>query len=271
MKNDKAGDRHKSYEAQTTQQRAMPGIPLIARLDGKAFHTYCANMTKPFDPNMQLCMKETTKYLIEQSHAFVGYTQSDEISLMWFVEPNTNQEFPFLGKYQKLMSVLAGQASAKFALEAQKYFKKPQIPSFDCRVWQVPNKQEAISYFLWREDDATRNAVQMAASNYYSPKEKFKKNTSELIEMLHQKGIMFADYPNHFKRGIVMQRKNHTKLLTQEDVDLLPEKAKLTMKVGKEITRSNVVVHDIPVLRQIANLEAFLFSKEDPITKQPKD
>lgn len=85
---DALGDRCKRFEAAEAGRRAMPGIPLLARLDGRAFHTFTRGLNRPFDERFGRCMVETARTLVDNLHALVAYTQSDEITLIWWVPAN---------------------------------------------------------------------------------------------------------------------------------------------------------------------------------------
>lgn len=206
MSTDALGDRQKEYERRY-ESTAMNYVPLLARIDGRAFHSFTKGLNRPYDENLSKLMVETTKFLVDEMVANIGYTQSDEISLIWFQKTYQSQ-FPFGGRIQKLSSVLASLASAFFNKLLPSFLpaKSEQVPVFDARVWQVPSLDEAVNYFLWRERDAIRNSILMATSSVYSHLEMQNKNTSELQEMLFQKGINYNDYPYFFKRGTWVRR-----------------------------------------------------------------
>ena len=107
---DSLGDRIKSYEELSTSRQLMPNCPVYARIDGRAFHTFCRGLEKPFSRAFIEVMKETCKFLVEETNACIGYVQSDEISLGW----ENIDKAPFGGRVQKLESNLASLASAKF-------------------------------------------------------------------------------------------------------------------------------------------------------------
>ena len=134
-------------------------------------------------------------------------TQSDEISLMWYAEDFKSQLF-FAGKKQKMVSTLAAMATAKFMQEVLWAFPErfDSLPTFDARVFQLPNKEEAMNCFLWRVKDAVKNSISMAASCHYSHKELMNKNSSQKIEMLYNNGILWQDYPMYFKNGTFVKR-----------------------------------------------------------------
>src|SRR4029079_6986806 len=102
------GDRVKKYRQAEASRRAMRGTPLLARLDGRAFHTFTRDLRRPYDEGMSRCMIETTRTLVREANALVGYTQSDEITLAWYEPSQSPSDYEFDGRFQKLASVLAG-------------------------------------------------------------------------------------------------------------------------------------------------------------------
>lgn len=223
---DALGDRMKTYEMAEAGRCAMKGIPLLARLDGRAFHTFTKGLKRPYDERMSRCMIDTMKYLVGETHAKIGYVQSDEITLLWHVESDEVGEYMFGGRFQKLTSVLAGLASAYFARLASKLMpeKDNMLPIFDCRVWQVPNKAEAANAFYWRELDATKNAISMAAHAYFSHRSLQGLTGNQKQEKLFvEKGINFNDYPAFFKRGTYAKRVLVDRVLDAETLAKIPE------------------------------------------------
>ena len=168
----------------------MPMIPVLARIDGRSFTTFTAGLKKPYDERLSRLMIDTTKFLVKETNARCGYTQSDEISLVWLAE-DPNKEMFFGGKLAKMTSVFGSLATAYFnkLLPERIPEKSHLLPVFDNRVWEVPAEFEASNYFLWREQDASRNSVQGAARTLFTHPECFNKDNSELQEMLFSKGI----------------------------------------------------------------------------------
>lgn len=123
-----------------------------------------------------------------------------------------------------MVSDLAGMCSVFFNRELPKYLpeKSDKMPRFDARVWNVPTLDEAVNTFLWREQDATKNSITMAASNYYSHNFLMGKNGSEKQELLFQKGINWNDYPDFFKKGSYIQRKRVSTKFTANELEKLP-------------------------------------------------
>ena len=251
---DDLGDRMKMYEGIETERMLIPRLPIYARLDGKCFSKLSRNMQRPFCDRFSRMMIDTTKYLVEETHAIIGYTQSDEISLCWhFPEPKSEPLFG--GKFQKLHSILAGMASAKFT----DLIKYPAV--FDCRIFNLPTLDECANAFLWRELDATKNAISMAASCYFSPKQLHGKDGKEKQEMLFQgHAINFNDYPAFFKRGTFVRRVNEERELTAEELARIPEKHRPTGK----IMRSKIVEVPMPKFVTVANRVGVIFHGEEP-------
>src|SRR4051794_20634453 len=205
MRKDDFGDRMKAYEAAETERYFMPLLPIYARIDGRSLSGFTSGLDRPYDLRITRAMVETVKFLVEETHARIGYTQSDEISLVW-QQDRYDSEVLFGGKVQKLVSVLAALASVRFnhaclAEDGLRERAEKMMPTFDCRVFQLPNRTEAANAFLWREKDATKNAVSMAARSFYPHKQLHGKSSSEMQEMIFQKGRNFNDYPTFFKRG----------------------------------------------------------------------
>jgi tRNA(His) guanylyltransferase len=248
------GDRIKSYEAVSTSRRAFKGQPLIARLDGKSFHAYCRGMKRPFDGRLSSLMIKLMAELVDRFGATVGYTQSDEITLVWLSETDSISELVFGGRHQKLDSLLAGYSSSFFALEASRVFpeKEHLIPHFDCRSFVVPNVQEAYHCVLWRQQDATKNAISMAAQSVFSHKELQNKNSATMIGMLQGRGIEFDEYPEFFKRGTFAHRVKEERVLSEAELLKIPELHRPTGPV----LRSFIDISDIAL--NVAGVEALL-------------
>ena len=176
---DDFGDRMKVYE-QAGAGRLMPLLPACARLDGKCFSGYTKGMDRPYDAEFIEAMQHLTEALVHTTNACIGYTQSDEISLVWHSEEYKSQIF-MDGRIQKMVSLLAAECSTTFNMlvgSSMSLMEKTRHKRaiFDCRVWNVPNRVEAANVILWREQDATRNSIQMAAQAQFSHKQLHKKN-----------------------------------------------------------------------------------------------
>ena len=204
---DSLGNRMKDYEA-CFDYRLPQRCPMILRVDGKTFHTMTKKWEceKPFDSNLYMAMRATMFSLCEFiSGATMGYMQSDEISIVVRDDTTVNTQ-PFLDKrIQKLCSVIASKASVSFndAMRYSPKFDGEQYDSalFDCRVFIVP-EYEIQNYMVWRQQDATRNSVQMLAQSLYSHKELQGKKNAELQEMCFKKGKNWNDCETWQKRGV---------------------------------------------------------------------
>ncbi len=254
------------YESAEAGRRFMPLIPIVARIDGRNFSTFTKGMDRPYDKSMADMMVETTKFLVEETNADIGYTQSDEISLAWHTTEIRSQVW-FDGRIMKMTSQLAAQATLKFNRLVQERYLSfySRMPTFDARVWQVPNRTEAANMFVWREWDATKNSITMAASHYYSHTELQGKNGADKQEMLFQKGVNWNDYPPFFKRGTYVQRRSTKKAFSAEEIEKLPPKHAARTNPQLEIVRSEVVVLDLPPITTITNREQVFFAGAAPV------
>lgn len=264
--NDALGDRQKWYESRYTNDQFLPYVPVLARVDGRAFHTFTKGLERPYCKELSRLMIETTKYLVQETNARCGYTQSDEISLVWLAEDWESEIF-FAAKLQKMNSVLASMTSVYFNRFLPKYLpvKKDEMPLFDCRVFQVPTEFEATNCFIWREQDATRNSLQMAARAYFSHQELHNKGSSELHEMLFQKGINWNDYPRFFKRGTYVRRRVVDRPFSAEELSALPEKHNLRRNPDLQIRRTVVMEEDFAPLTHLQNRDEVILHGADPI------
>jgi tRNA(His) guanylyltransferase len=197
-------------------------IPVIMRLDGKAFHTYTRGLDKPFDEGLIEDMQETTKYLCKNIQgAKCAYVQSDEISILITDYDKLGTDAWFDYNVQKMTSISASLATGIFnqirTIRALKEFSEDggwgalidacdfidssvTLANFDSRVFNIP-KEEVPNYFLARQKDAVKNSISMLAQSLYSHKELDKKNSNELQEMCFQKGHNWNDLHFSKKRG----------------------------------------------------------------------
>jgi tRNA(His) 5'-end guanylyltransferase len=203
MKFDELDARMRVYET-AHDLCVLPGLSMVARLDGRGF----TRLTKevhpfeaPFDARFRDMMLETTEHLITGSgfNIVYGYTQSDEISLLFAPEANG-----FGRKLRKLHSILSGEASARFSLLLG------AVGVFDCRVSQLPSLDDVVDYFRWRNEDAHRNALN--AHGYWLLRKQGRSagEATEAMkglsvagknELLFRNGVNFNDLPLWQKRG----------------------------------------------------------------------
>ena len=256
MKKDSLGDRMKQYEG-IPKTSLMRRNPVIIRIDGKAFHTFTRGFERPFDDILIESMQETMKYLCENIQgAKLGYTQSDEISLLLTDYENINTTAWFDYEIQKMCSIAASMATLAFnrAFEERiegldfdwsmgveginsdylstlyKALKKGAM--FDARCFSIP-KEEVCNYFLWRQNDCVRNSIQMVAQANFSHKQLQNKSCDELQEMLWQeKNINWNDFETVKKRGSCCTK---TGKHTVVDMKTGEQKDRLIWEIDKDI------------------------------------
>lgn len=252
-KRDELGDRMKDYERHETGRRFLPMLPVYARIDGRGFSKFTNGMDRPFDQRMTDAMIETTRYLVKETNALIGYVQSDEISLAWKAPDYTGSIF-FDGKVTKMTSVLAGMATAAFGRAIRGWVPyEDRFPAFDARVLQMPLDYEVANMFLWRAIDARKNAVSMATRAHYSAKQMHGQKRAAMLDMLDKKGVDYDAYPTAFREGTFLRR-----IVTE-----LPNES------GTETyMRSKVDVITMPPFQKVANRTEVIFSAADPILLQ---
>ena len=221
---DELGTRMKEFYEGVPKTRLVRRMPVAIRLDGKAFHTFTRGFEKPFDEVLGKSMRETMKYLCENIQGCVlGYTQSDEITLILVDYQNLNSCAWFDYEVQKMCSIAASMATMafnKFFTKNVNYFEMTHEyddtineycttlvnaaekgAMFDARVFNIP-KEEVCNLIYWRQLDATRNSIQMVGQANFSHKELQNKSCNMIQEMLFaEKGINWNDYPTYLKRG----------------------------------------------------------------------
>ena len=221
---DELGTRMKEFYESVPKTRLVRRMPVAIRLDGKAFHTFTRGFQKPFDEVLGRAMRETMKYLCENIQGCVlGYTQSDEITLILVDYQNLNSCAWFDYEVQKMCSIAASMATMafnKFFTKNVNYFEMTHEHDdtineycttlvnaaekgamFDARCFNIP-KEEVCNLIYWRQLDATRNSIQMVGQANFSHKELQNKSCNMIQEMLFaEKGINWNDYPTYLKRG----------------------------------------------------------------------
>lgn len=224
---DDLGMRMKTFYEQIPKMKLMRRCPVMIRIDGKAFHTFTRRFQKPFDEVLIKSMQETTKYLCENIQGCVlGYTQSDEISLVLVDYQKLETSAWFDYEIQKMVSVSASMATMafqKFFAKNVKQFEK-EYPEktellnvyqtamekgamFDSRVFNIP-KEEVTNCIYWRQLDATRNSIQMVGQANFSHSQLHGKTCNNIQDMLMlEKNINWNDFPVHQKRGTCVIKK----------------------------------------------------------------
>ena len=239
---DDLGKRMKEYYEQVPKTRLIRRMPVAIRIDGKAFHTLTKGFDKPFDDVLIKTMQETTKYLCENIQGCVlGYTQSDEITLILVDYKTLDTSAWFDYEVQKMCSVSASMATMAFnkifAENCQEWFNNVPIEDlenkesyvdrlfnaysaafekgamFDARVFNIP-KEEVTNLIYWRQLDATRNSIQMVGQSCFSHKELQGKSCNMIQDMLlTQKDINWNNFPCHQRRGTCVIRQDMIKLV----------------------------------------------------------
>ena len=230
MLRDALGDRMKEFYENRSKTKLTRKMPVIIRLDGCHFHTFTRGFKKPFDELLIKTMQATMKYLCENIQGCVlGYTQSDEITLILVDYKKLTSSAWFDYEVQKICSITASMATMAFNNIFSKYVKKFDLElayndngidteenrklweiykkalnkgaMFDARCFNIP-KEEVTNLVYWRQLDASRNSIQMVGQANFLHKELKNKSCNDIQDMLMtQKGINWNDLPTYQKRG----------------------------------------------------------------------
>lgn len=261
------GDRMKLLEQAEAGRKFMPLLPILARIDGRSFSKFTRGLKRPYDERLSDHMVSVTKQLVEATGASVGYTQSDEISLAWYSD-NYKSKLFFDGKIQKMTSQLGALASVYFNngladILGREYADK--LPTFDARTWQVPTLIEGANTFLWREYDATKNSISMAAHHYFSHSSLQGLTGNQMQEKLFtEAGINWNTYPSFFKRGTYVRWIKTSSPFTTEELSQLPPKHHARTNPDMVVTRRKMSVEVLPPLGTVANRVDVLFFGAEP-------
>lgn len=189
-------------------------LPVLVRIDGKAFHTYTKGMNKPFDEDLAYAMWETAKFLCKTIPTCkIAYTQSDEITLLLinYSPSKINSDPYFKNNKTKIETIAASKATVRFNQIMSKRYPDKEWAEFDARAWVLP-KEEVTNCFLWRQQDATKNSVAMVAQAQFRQNELNGLNGSQLQEKLwKEKGINWGNLPTWQKRGVAVTYNSYLK------------------------------------------------------------
>jgi tRNA(His) guanylyltransferase len=197
---DPIGDRFKGYE--NSFKFTLPKrLPMILRIDGKAFHSYTKGCQRPFDEKLLTAMDNVALTLCKEIQgAQIAYVQSDEISIFIHNYKKLNSGAWFDAEVQKIVSVAASIAGTTMTMNSFNVFGKYKPAYFDARVFIVP-EADVCNAFIWRQKDCIRNSVQMLARTHFSHKECNNKNQPALKDLCQTKGIIWDELPSYQKNG----------------------------------------------------------------------
>ena len=205
---DSLGDRIKRYE-EVSKLKLVNRMPVIIRLDGSSFHTYCKKFNRPFDEDLSLVFKEVCKKLINTIQgAKFCYRQSDEISILLMSYKNITTGSWFDNNLQKIVSISSSICTAHFNyyimnnLQGDSLTKlTTPIAYFDSRAFNIP-ENDVTNYFIWRQRDAIRNSIQALGQSYFSQKELYGLSQLDIKnKLLSEKGICWEHLPIEYQRG----------------------------------------------------------------------
>lgn len=223
MKYDEFGDRMKAYESSYTTARVNIDEILCVRIDGKGFSKFTKGFKKPFDDILTGVMVNTMMNLVKDTHASIGYTQSDEITLI-YTPGEKAKEYIFGGKVSKINSILASMATHYFNYDLAACVKVDKPAFFDCRAWAVPDVTEASNVLLWRVQDAKKNSTSALFRWTAGHKAMDGLDQAEMKEyLLENHGVDWNDMPNRWKYGTYAKPVTSQTYLTEAELSRIPE------------------------------------------------
>jgi tRNA(His) guanylyltransferase len=221
---DSLGDRMKGYE-NINRHQLMLRLPVVIRVDGRAFHTYTRKFTKPFDAILMGAMSFSACKLAEELENFqIGYVQSDEASFIMNNIADFSTQAWFNNNLQKIVSVSASTFTVYFNNYIKYNNTRPHHDldaMFDARAFNIPS-EEVANYLLWRSRDWSRNSLNMFARSIFSHKELESKTTTDVHDMLHKKDINWLTAANNKERnGTFLIRKANGVVTESPDHEII--------------------------------------------------
>lgn len=224
------GDLYKEAEAVQTNAPFTPSECFVIRVDGRAFHTFAAGMTKPFSTVLDDCRNAAAEAVLKSLKPTFVYHQSDELSFVWDAVKEPSSEHVFSGRTDKLLTLVASLTSVAFI---RKYIEltgdMTKLPHFDGRIANRFTGEdalaEAIKCVQWRENDAMRNSMQMYGQSMFSHKQLNKCSVGDIYDMCkEQKGQDWYTADPAFRRGTYVTIGKIDKPITEEQRLAIPEK-----------------------------------------------
>lgn len=278
---DDLGLRMKTFYEQVPKTKLMRRCPALIRIDGKAFHTFTRGFKRPFDDILIKTMQETTKYLCENIQGCVlGYTQSDEITLVLVDYKKLTSSAWFDYEVQKMCSIAASMATMafnkcftanvkEFGYNNGEHFdmsshdgqQKSQLlqsyriaidkgAMFDARCFNIP-KEEVTNCIYWRQLDASRNSIQMVGQANFSHKDLQNKACNDIQDMLMtQKGINWNDLPTYQKRGSCVVKEEYYAYIDEHGMIEELDSSESSISLPEISKRSRWIIDkDIPIFK----------------------
>lgn len=260
------GDWCKWLEKNFSNEIMIPSLPVIIRLDGNNFHNWTKGLKRPFDERLTDLMIETTRFLVQETNAVIGYTQSDEITLILYSDDRQSALYND-GKKQKIVSKLTAKCVSFFNDERPRYLPEhDKTAIFDCRIYQTPTLKDACAQLLWRENDATKNSISMLAQSLFSHKSLQGLNGSQLQDkMMLEKNVNWNDLDAKFKRGTYIKRIKTQKPFSKDELSLLPKQHQAHKNPDLIIERHIIQTIEYPIFSKISNKTGVVFFNETPL------
>lgn len=252
---DELGDRIKSFYESRSRKQLLRRTPVIIRVDGRSFSTFCKRFEKPYDEVLHNMLNSVTIYLCNNIQgAKFAERHSDEISILLTDYDRLTTDAFFDYEVQKICSIVASMATSEFTrllLINDCITINDKWPQFDARCFNIP-ESEVANYFLWRVKDSERNSINMNARDVCNHKELQGKNCGEIILAMKGKGLDWESLPQERKTGLFFSKEE-----MELEIPKGPMKGKLYIRNGW-VKKASIVNHSL-----IKGLIADSLSKEE--------
>lgn len=239
--NDKMKDAEKLFRTYLPEKTYS-----VIRVDGKGFSKYTKSLVRPFDPKFTEDMQKTALYLCENiDGAVLGYTQSDEISIIVSDLTGANTQQWFGGQIQKIVSVSAGFATSKFNRLRP---EEERLALFDARTHVLDGADGVLEYLQWRQMDAIKNSVSMLASHYFSHKQLqnvSSRDKKAMLEDVH--GVIWQDLDPTVRQGTLVRREKK-----EETISFFHGKEKVQKEL--DIVRNELTILPAPFFKDLESV-----------------
>lgn len=265
MKLENLEDWCKWLEKNFSPEVMIPTLPVIIRFDGVNFSNWTSDLKKPFDERLLNLMVDTTMAMVKETGAVLGYTQSDEITLILYSDSKNSQIYHD-GKKQKILSKLTSALVQHFN-DSKKLFglegKRPAI--FDCRIYQVPTLSDAVAQIIWRENDAVRNSKLNLARSVFSHREIQGVHTGRLESMMEENGVVWSNLRSGFKWGSYIKMIRSDTPFTSDEISKLPPNHDARKNPSLMVSRKRPEATNIGPLGSVSNRVGVVFYDEKPV------
>lgn len=263
-------ERLAAFEAVESDRYLDPAAPIIARIEAHVPTSLKKLIARPHDQAIQLCINAGAAAAAQESRAQFVYTQGMEIVLMWHVDKP--QSLWHAGRTLRMASRLASIVTLNFYRMMEQRIPNvlEHAPTFEGRVFQVPDRQTASEVLIWRQWLAIMHVTHRLAAEQFSRQEIGDRSAEQLKQMLFNRGFRWSDVPREFRYGACGQRrKEPQRRWSDEYLATLPDDHPAHANPFEMVNRVEYVDIELPVFSQVTNAVDVFFEGADPLVREP--